>query len=62
MFRDPNASEPPGEDTLDIPQSLGWFVVACTWMRNGVLAARDTLGPPSLRRRRTGPALASGPG
>ena len=62
MHRHPSHSQPPGEDTLDIPQSLGWFVAACTWVRHLVLAVGDTLGPPSPRRRRTGPALAADPG
>ncbi len=41
---------PPGEDTLDVPTTLGWFVAACSVIRNALVATGDTLGPPSLRR------------
>jgi hypothetical protein len=49
MTPDLNALEPPGEDTLDLPESLGWFVAACTWLRQIVLAAGET--PPGTRLR-----------
>lgn len=62
MPRDFDPSDPPGEDTLELPRSLGRFVAACTWVRNVVLSVRDTLGPPSLRRRATGRPLATDPG
>jgi hypothetical protein len=54
MSRDLNALESPGEDSFDLPQSLGWFVAACTLVRHLVVGVGDTLGPPTLRRRLSG--------
>ncbi|HEX2217210.1 MAG TPA: hypothetical protein VHG35_00280 [Gemmatimonadales bacterium] len=44
MPTEPTPLEPPGEDTYDLPESLGWFVAACTWVRDVVLACREALG------------------
>jgi hypothetical protein len=30
--------EPPGEDTVDVPETLACFVEACTWVRHVALA------------------------
>ena len=51
MPRDLNALERPGEDTLDLPDSLGWLVGACTWLR-GVLGGGPGTGFRVLSRLR----------
>jgi hypothetical protein len=59
MAPDLTLLEPPGEDPLDLPESLGWFVAACTWVRQILLAAGDTpRGTPmrGLRGVRAEPA------
>jgi hypothetical protein len=47
--RDLTPLEPPGEDTLDLPVGLAWFVAACTWMRHVILAFRETPRGPAAR-------------
>ena len=46
--------EPPGEDMPDLPESLGWFVAACTWVRDVVLACNEALGRSRWRDRAYG--------
>lgn len=29
-----NTVERPGEDPIELPESLGWLVAACTWVRH----------------------------
>ena len=45
MPSEPTPFERPGEDTGDLPESLGWFVAACTWVRDAVLACREARAP-----------------
>jgi hypothetical protein len=52
---DPKPLERPGEDTLDLPESVGWLVAACTWLRGVVgggpgtgYRGRSRLSTPSL--------------
>ena len=41
MYRALNPLEPPGEDSFDVPEPLGWLVGACTWVRNLIVACGD---------------------
>lgn len=41
--------EPPGEDTVDLAETLGWVVAACTWLRGLVHAVGGV--PPGTRLR-----------
>ncbi len=34
----PRESIPPGEDSLDVPTTLGWLVAACSVIRNALIA------------------------
>lgn len=47
MPRDRDPCMPPGEDQLELPVVLGWFVECCTRLRQGLLALRDF--PPRAR-------------
>ena len=49
MPRELDPIERLGEDTLDLPESLSWFVAACTWLRELALAVGGT--PPGTRVR-----------
>lgn len=45
--------QPPGEDTLDLPESLGRLVAVCTWLRELTLSVNGT--PPGTRLRIVSP-------
>lgn len=54
MPSDLPAIEPPGEEMPDLPESIGWFVGALTWVRDVVLACSEALGRLPWRYRAYG--------
>ena len=49
MLSDSFPIDRPGEDALDLPRALGWFVAACSWVRRLVLGVHDSVGGTGSR-------------
>jgi hypothetical protein len=57
LIRELDDLDPPGEDQFEVPETLGRFVEACTWLRRLVLDARTPPRGPALTAAGTTPTL-----